>query len=197
MTKWIIGAVIVGMASGRFIVPQSFTQYSNSITTAGLSLILFLVGLDMGRKGGILQDIKAAGLKVLFIPAGIVVGTLSFGALASLVLPLTVRDTVAISAGFGWYSLSPMLLADYSATVSATAFLSNLMREVSAIILIPIVAQRVGYCECISLPGAAAMDSLLPVVVSTSHQRMAIYSLTTGIILSTLVPILIPLILSF
>ena len=41
------------------------------------------------------------------------------------------------------------------------AFLSNVMREIFAIITIPIVAKYVGYVECASLPGAAAMDTYL------------------------------------
>ncbi len=197
MTKWIIGSVVAGLVAGRLFITEAFTQNASTFSTVGLCIILFMVGIDMGRQGGILKEMKAAGLRIFIIPFGIIVGSLGFGALASAFLPLTVQDTVAVSAGFGWYSLSPMLLADYSATVSAVAFLANLMREVSAIILIPIVAQRMGYCECIALPGAAAMDSLLPVVVGVTHQRMAIYSLVTGVILSSLVPILIPLIVSF
>lgn len=194
MTVLIIGAVVVGMAAGRLIVPQAFGLYTSTITSVGLCLILFLVGVDMGRQGGVLQEIKEAGLRVLLIPFAVVVGTLGGAAVAGCILPLTIQDTLAASAGFGWYSLAPMLLAEYSPTISAIAFLSNVMREVSAIILIPIVAKRIGFLECVSLPGAAAMDTLLPVVVSATHQRIAIYSLTSGVILSILVPIVIPLI---
>ena len=49
--------------------------------------------------------------------------------------------------------------------------------------------------ECASLAGAAAMDSLLPVVVGATHERITIYSFVTGVILSMAVPILIPLII--
>ena len=68
--------------------------------------------------------------------------------------------------------------------MSAVAFLSNVMREIFAIITIPIVAKYVGYVECASLPGAAAMDTVLPVVVGATHERITIYSFTSGVVLS-------------
>ncbi len=76
----------------------------------------------------------------------------------------------------------------YSLSVSAVAFLSNVMREIFAIITIPIVAKYVGYVECASLPGAAAMDTVLPVVVGATHERITIYSFTSGVVLSLAVP---------
>ena len=81
-------------------------------------------------------------------------------------------------------------------TVSATAFLSNVLHELFAIVLAPIVAQRLGYIETVALPGAAAMDTVLPVVVSATDQRMAIYSFTSGVILSLSVPLFIPAIIA-
>ena len=115
---------------------------------------------------------------------------------ASLLLPLSLKDTVAASAGFGWYSLAPTLLAPYSMSVSAVAFLSNVMREILSIVTIPLVARYVGYLECVALPGAAAMDTVLPVVVGATHERITIYSFASGVILSLLVPILVPLIVA-
>ena len=58
------------------------------------------------------------------------------------------------------------------------------MREIFAIVSIPWVAKKVGYVECASLAGAAAMDSLLPVVVGATHERITIYSFVSGVILS-------------
>ncbi len=196
MTKWIIGAVIGGMLLGHFLIPAAFVAHIGTIINLGLCLILFLVGVDMGRQGTIWKEIKEAGFKVLLIPVAVAVGTLAAAAVAGLFLPMTVKDAMAASAGFGWYSLAPMLLAEYSTSVSAVAFLSNVMREVLAIVLIPVVAKYIGFVECVSLPGAAAMDTVLPVVVRSTHERITIYSFVSGVILSFAVPVLVPFIVS-
>ena len=140
MTKWIIGAVVGGILAGYFFVPEALAAHCGTFITVGLCLILFLVGVDMGRQGNVWRDIRAAGFKVLLIPVAVAVGTIGFAAVSSLFLPLTAQEAMAASAGFGWYSLAPMLLSSYSATLSAVAFLSNVMREVGSILLIPIVA---------------------------------------------------------
>lgn len=196
MTFWIIGAVIVGMLAGHFVIPAELAAHCGSLITLGLCLILFLVGLDMGKQGNVFRDMKAAGAKVLLIPIATMAGTLAAAALAGLFLPMGVKDAMAASAGFGWYSLAPMLLADYSASVSAVAFLSNVMREIFTIILIPIVAQYVGHLECVGLAGATAMDTVLPVVVKSTSERIAIYSFVSGAVLSFAVPVVVPAIVA-
>ena len=162
----------------------------------GLSLLLFLVGLDMGRQGNMLQDIRAAGFRVFLVPLAAAVGTLALTALVGLFLPMGAKDCAAAAAGFGWYSLAPTLLAPYSLSVSATAFLSNIMHELFSIVAVPAVAQRIGYIEAVALPGATAMDTVLPVVVSATSDRMALYSFTSGAVLSLSVPFLVPAIIA-
>ena len=189
-------AVVVGMACGYFLVPDSLMDLCGTVIDWGLYLLLFLVGLDMGRQGTIVSDIRAAGFKTVLVPIAVAVGTLGFSALGSLFLPLGVKDAMASTAGFCWYSLAPSLLQSYSLTVSAVAFLSNVMREIFAIVFIPLVAKRVGYVECAALAGAAAMDSLLPVVVGATHERITIYSFVSGVMLSMAVPILIPMLIA-
>ena len=196
LTKWIVAAVVLGMLAGRFLLPDTVTRYCGSVITFGLYLLLFMVGMDMGRQGTLLSDIRTAGFQVLLVPVAVAAGTLICAAAAGLVLPLGVKDSMAASAGFGWYSLAPSLLASYSPSVSAVAFLSNVMREIFAILAIPVVARRVGYVECAALPGAAAMDTVLPVVVGATHERITIYSFTSGVILSLAVPILVPTIVA-
>lgn len=195
-TKWIVSAVLLGMLAGRFALPDAMVSYCGTVIDFGLYLLLFLVGLDMGKQGTMLADIKAAGLKVLLVPAAAMVGTMAFTALAALVLPLTVKDSIAATAGFGWYSLAPTLLQSYSLSLSAVAFLSNVMREVFSIILIPLIAKKIGYIECVGVAGATAMDTLLPVVVGATHERIAIYSFASGVIHSLAVPILVPAIVA-
>ena len=69
------------------------------------------MGMDMGKQGTMLADIKAAGLKVLLVPVAVGAGTLLAAGAVGLFLPMGVKDAIAASAGFGWYSLAPTLLA--------------------------------------------------------------------------------------
>lgn len=196
LTKWIVAAVAVGMLAGYFLLPDAVVDACGTAIDIGLYLLLFLVGLDMGKQGNILADIRAAGWKVLLLPLAVVVGTLLAALVGGLFLPIGVKDAVAATAGYGWYSLAPTLLAPYSLSVSAVAFLSNVMREIFSILAIPLVAKYIGYVECASLPGAAAMDTVLPVVVGATHERITLYSFTSGVVLSLLVPILVPAIVA-
>lgn len=196
MTWWIVAAVAAGMVLGRFVLPAAALDVCGTVIDVGLYVLLFLVGMDMGRQGTILQEIKAAGWRVVLIPGAVAAGTLAFAALAGTVLPMAVKDAMASASGMGWYSLATTLLAPYSLEISAVAFLSNVMREVLAIIFIPAVAKHVGYLECVAMPGAAAMDTVLPVVVGATHQRLTLYSFTSGVVLSLLVPVLVPLIVA-
>ena len=196
LTLLIVFTVALGMVLGHFVLPDALAVHCGQIIQFGLYLLLFLVGLDLGRQEGMLSSVRQAGLRVVLVPLAVMVGTFTVTALAGLLLPLGPKDCVAAAAGFGWYSLAPTLLAPYSLTVSATAFLSNVLHELFAIVLAPIVAQRFGYIETVALPGAAAMDTVLPVVVSATDQRMAIYSFTSGVILSLSVPLFIPAIIA-
>lgn len=196
LTLLIVFTVALGMVLGHFVLPDALAVHCGQIIQLGLYLLLFLVGLDLGRQEGMLSSVRQAGLRVVLVPLAVMVGTFTVTALAGLLLPLGPKNCVAAAAGFGWYSLAPTLLAPYSLTVSATAFLSNVLHELFAIVLAPMVAQRFGYIETVALPGAAAMDTVLPVVVSDTDQRMAIYSFTSGVILSLSVPLFIPAIIA-
>ena len=196
LTKWIVIAVVLGMLAGRFVLPAAVTAHCGTVINFGLYLLLFMVGMDMGKQGTLLSDIRTAGFQVLLVPVAVCAGTLVCAALAGLFLPIGVKDSMAAASGLGWYSLAPTLLAPYSLSVSAVAFLSNVMREIFSILFIPLVARYIGYVECAALPGAAAMDTVLPVVVGATHERITIYSFTSGVVLSLAVPILVPAIVA-
>ena len=196
LTLWIVIAVVLGMLAGRFVLPAAVTVHCGTIINFGLYLLLFMVGMDMGKQGTFLSDVKTAGFQVLLVPVAVCLGSLVCAAVAGIFLPLGIKDSMAAASGMGWYSLAPTLLAPYSLSVSAVAFLSNVMREIFSIISIPFVAKYIGYVECASLPGAAAMDTVLPVVVGATHERITIYSFTSGVVLSLAVPILVPAIVA-
>ncbi len=155
LTWQITGAVILGFALGRWLLPFWAAPVCGKVVTLGLDAMLFLVGLDLGRQGEAIASIRAAGVGALLIPAAVVCGSLLFGALAGLFLPFLPRETATAAAGMGWYSLAPTILAPYSLKLSAVAFLSNVLREILSILLIPTIARWLGYLECVASAAAA------------------------------------------
>lgn len=191
MTVCIVTFVAAGIAAGYLILPDSFIEITGSIIVAGLCLLLFFVGVDIGLEGTILRSFREAGWRIVIFPFAVIAGTFIGAAAASLVLPVGLRDSLCVGAGFGWYTLAPAMLADYSLKVSALSFMHNVMREMIAILIIPTVAKKVGYIECTSLPGAAAMDVCLPIVEGATRGDIAVYSFVTGAVLSVAVPVMV------
>ena len=191
MTVCIVTSVAAGIAAGYLILPDSFIGITGSIIVVGLCLLLFFVGVDIGLEGTIIRSFREAGWRIVIFPFAVIAGTFIGAAAASLVLPVGLRDSLCVGAGFGWYTLAPAMLADYSLKVSALSFMHNVMREMIAILIIPTVARKVGYIECTSLPGAAAMDVCLPIVEGATRGDIAVYSFVTGAVLSVTVPVMV------
>ena len=80
-------------------------------------------------------------------------------------------------------------------TASAVSFLHNVMRELLSIVFIPLIAKKIGYIETTGMPGAAAMDVCLPIVEKSTRSDIAVYSFVSGVVLSILVPVFVPLII--
>ncbi|PID81325.1 MAG: hypothetical protein CR995_00175 [Clostridiales bacterium] len=189
MMRIVVGSVIAGIIAGLYLLPPVWQNATDSVLTIGLCLLLFFVGVDIGREGKALENLKAAGFRILLLPVAVVLGSYAGALLASLMLPVSALESILISSGFGWYSLAPIMIAEKSAELSAIAFLHNVFRESFGIILIPFVAQYIGFVETISLPGAAAMDVCLPIVEKSTNGTIAIYSFISGLLISIFVPI--------
>lgn len=202
MTILIVGVVALGILSGFFIFRNIFDNFEtfNSIAATAISIelciLLIFVGIDTGLQGEIFDNFKKVGIRVLAIPFAIVIGTMSGAILMGLLLPLTMKEALGIGAGFGWYSLAPALIMDAGmVSAGAISFMHNVMREIFGIVLIPIIARKLGYVETVALPGAAAMDVCLPIVVRSTNSTIAIYSFTSGVVLTIIVPILVPIVI--
>ena len=199
-TIYILVFVALGIFCGHFFVNKIFSDYESFVKLASLmikiwlTVLLFLVGFDLGydESGG--GDFKSAGIKIIFFPIATIAGAMIGGVIAYFIMPVTLRESLAIASGFGWYSLAPVLIMDAGhITASAISFLHNVMRELIAILIVPFVAKYVGYIEASCVPGAPGMDICLPVVERSTNSTIVIYSFITGTITSALVPILVPL----
>ena len=192
MTFKIILAVVIGTLVG-FFVPDAWYGATDTLLTIGLCLLLFFVGIDIGKNKNVFQDIKRTGILFFLVPIGVAIGSLAGALAVGALLGYPLHESGAIGSGMGWYTLSSIIIAPYSSELSVLAFLTNVVREILAIALIPIIAKRIGFVEAISPAGATAMDTTLPIISTNTNSETAILSFSTGLILSILVPILVPL----
>ncbi len=79
------------------------------------------------------------------------------------------------------------------ATLGAIGFLTNVIRELLAFVLIPVLAARLDPLTAIAPAGATAMDTTLPLIQRAAGSTTAIIAFVSGTVLSSAVPVLIPL----
>lgn len=196
MTIKILLAVGIGIFLGHSLLPPGTNESIGPMIDFGLCLLLFFVGIDIGRQKDIFIKVKKMGFRVLLIPLMIAVGSISGAMVGGFMLRLPLNQAGAVGAGFGWYSLSAIELSKHSPQLGSLAFITNVTREVIALLSIPLIAKHLGSLECIAPAGATAMDTTLPIISKATDGSVAVISFITGVVLSTLVPILVPLLMS-
>ena len=72
-------------------------------------------------------------------------------------------------------------------------YLSNLLREIGAFLLIPLAARRLNACACIAVAGATSEDTTLPMILRYTDGETAVLSVLNGVICSAFVPVLLSL----
>ena len=204
-TLIILALVVLGMLGGYFIIvgmlPQilpAFDLISDKGLVVFLCILLGLVGLDLGLSGNVVANIKSVGVKALAFPFAAVGGTLILGVVSGFFFGFSVREGIAISAGFGWYTYAPAVISaagpEY-AIAGAVSFMYNVIRETAGIILIPVAARKIGYLEATGIPGVAAMDVCMPIVERSCRQDTVVYSFAVGLLMCLTTSLLVPLVM--
>ncbi|NIQ06369.1 MAG: lysine exporter LysO family protein [Candidatus Korarchaeota archaeon] len=188
-------SVIGGIVGGYYILPTSVFSYLQPITTYALALLLLAIGIDLGMKKETLKETPFYFL-VLTIPFLIAVGSIVGAVIAGRVFGMPLNEAAAVGAGFGWYSLSGILLTElYSVDLGLLAFLSNLMRELIAMVICPFVVKYMGKVVSIAPGGATTMDVTLPIIKESAGEEVVIPAFISGAVLTALVPLLIPVLI--
>jgi uncharacterized membrane protein YbjE (DUF340 family) len=196
MTSIILASVGVGVALGYWIIPESFVGYLDTMTSVALFILLFTVGVDLGQQKEAWSRLMKMGWRIILVPLLICIGSLVGAVVVGYGLGMPLNESSAIGAGFGWYSLSGVLLAKmYSVQLGALAFITNVARELMAFLVIPLVAKYVGKYSAIAPGGATTMDTTLPIISKSTDSDIAVVAFISGSVLSTLVPILVPLLI--
>ncbi|HPU84417.1 MAG TPA: lysine exporter LysO family protein [Candidatus Latescibacteria bacterium] len=159
-----------------------------------LVVLVFGVGLDLGVRGDAISRVRSLGFQAISIPVISCVGSLTgVGLVASAVWGHPLRDAFALGSAFGWYSLSGPLLTHLGGPeLGALGFLSDVLRELLAFLLIPVVAGRIGFAEAVALGGATSMDTTLPLIARMTDGEAAPLAFAHGMVVGLIAPVLIP-----
>ena len=120
----------LGIALGVAAPDSALVRVLGDASEPVLWVLMALVGIGVGMHRGLVASIREHHLKMLVIPAGVVIGSLVGGALAAFLLGFTVQEGMAAASGLGWYSLAGVTIENaVGAELGGIAFLANLMRE--------------------------------------------------------------------
>ena len=152
-----------------------------------------------GQFGPAVHDVSMYVLYLLMFQVGIGIGgTLLFSALASLLLSQwSVADCLAVGSGFAYYSLSSILITQFkeptlglqlATELGTIALLTNIFREMMALVGTPLLSKYCGRLAPVSAAGVGSMDVLLPVITRYSGRDIIPLALLHGMLVDFSVP---------
>lgn len=181
------GVVVAGFVVG--LSGLGFLQHATEASEYTLIFLLFLIGIQLRNNGMTLRQI-VLNRRGMIIAVVVTLSSLAGGAINAFVLDLPLNTGLAMASGFGWYSLSGILLTEsFGPVIGSAAFFNDLARELIAIMLIPGLVRR-SRSTALGLCGATSMDFTLPVLQRTGGLDMVPAAIVHGFILSLLVPLL-------
>jgi len=201
MIKYVIAALALGAAAGYLnnnflnVIPNALV--SDQLFSVTLTVLLFVFGFSFGLDKDAMDKMKRTGPKILAFPLFVVLGSLLGGLVGGLILRIDVAGAMAVSAGYGWYTLSGPLIGQlFGAELGTLGFAANFFRELLTITAIPLMVKLDKYAPVAS-GGATTMDTTLPVIMRYCGSDMLITAFSNGLILTLIAPFTIIAIASF
>ena len=200
----IFGCFAAGMLLGILgLEPQ--WMHRPDLSMVLLSILILQVGIGLGGSDNLKEVVRSIRPRMLLLPLFTIAGSLLFAACAALIpgsRPLT--ECLAVGSGFGYYSLSSVLIAnvgaaslgaDGAAELATVALLANVAREMCVLFCLPLFARWCGCIAPISAAGINSMDVCLPGIVrySGGSSQLVPLAILHGIALEISVPLLITL----
>lgn len=197
----VLAIFLAGCLAGLFLVSPDADLHDWSL--AVLYVLMFQVGMGMGSHPTLRHQLRQWNWGMVLTPLATIVGTLTFSAAASLVLSQwSVFDCMAVGSGFAYYSLSSILITQFkeptlgmqlATELGTIALLSNIIREMMALMGAPLFRKYFGRLAPISAAGVNSMDVLLPVITRCSGREVMPIAIFHGILIDFSVPFFVSL----
>lgn len=186
----IVAFFVEGCVVGLF---APFDLAGSRVSAYVLYALMFCVGITLGNDCTLAGRVRRLDPRLALLPVATAVGTLAGAALAApLLAEWSLTDSLAVGAGFGYYSLSSIFIADFRGPELATiALLCNVMREIFTLLAAPLVARWCGPLAAVSIGGATTFDTTLPIITQAAGRPYAVVSVFHGCVLDFSVPFLV------
>jgi len=188
----ILAFFIVGVFVGfKGIIPAELLK--EEWNTYVLYALMLLVGVTIGYDRELLVSLRKVNLSIVLVPLATIVGTLlGTFTISFFILDWNAAENMAVGSGFGYYSLSSIFITQYKGvTLGTIALMSNLMRELLALLMAPLARKWFGPLAPISVAGATSMDTALPIITQYSGKQYVLVAIIHGILIDLSVPFLV------
>ena len=186
----LLSFVAAGFVAGILLPPELFDM--GAITGWTLDALLFFIGMQFAQSGTSLKKVLASPAAIA-VPIATLLGTLAASLALVPLFSLSPGKSLALAGGFGWYSLSGVLIDNLGDPVlGSVSFMANMFRESLALLLIPFLGRSRIPALAVSVGGATSMDVTLPLIEQSAGPWIVPVSFMSGALLSIVVPFLVP-----
>lgn len=191
----ILGVLATGLGTGNsLLLADSQGGQVGVVTSVIIGALLFVIGVQLGGDRRAMRAMRDNGARFLLVPLAIVAGTAAGAVASGLCLGIESGASLAVGFGFGWYSLSGVMIAKaMGAQMGALALIANVARELITILTLPFVVRFAGRLAAVAPGGATSMDVTLPFISRYAGRETGLMAFTSGVVLSALVPVLVPI----
>ncbi|WP_227431048.1 lysine exporter LysO family protein [Psychrobacter sp. I-STPA6b] len=183
-----VSCVLIGLGLGK-LLPTAYLPPDKSMT-ALLMLLILLVGIALKGSGVTLKQVlvNKRGVQTSLIFTGAVLCSgLIFSAIFTEV---SIFQGLALASGFGWYSLSAIVMTDsFGAIWGSVALFNDLIREFFALLFIPVFMRHYPSAS-VGLGGATSLDFTLPVIQQSGGLAVVPLAISFGFIINIVAPVL-------
>ena len=190
----LLSAVIIGIVLGWLC--NDWLHFPNGSNLYVLIVLIFFVGVQLRNNGISLKEVLL-NKQGLMMGAIFTLSSLVGGVISSFFLSMPITQGLAFSSGFGWYSLSSVVLTNvWGPMQGSIAFFNDLSREILSLFLIPLFMQHYR-STAIGITGATALDCTLPIIQKSGGIEVTPIAISFGMVTNLLPPLLLVFFSSF
>ena len=170
---------ILGCLGGYFV---TMDIDAHQLSVYVLYVLMLLLGINLGGNQDIKGFVSQLSFKMLLVPMATVAGTFVFSAIAAFILSRwSIFDCMAVGSGFAYYSVSSVLITQLktpsiglqlATELGTIALLTNIFREMTALICAPVIRKYFGQLAPISAAGIGSSDILLATISKSRFSRI-------------------------